>query len=125
MFGKIEDNKYSFKLKLYHHKIEDEFLEDLDSSIEYKPTCIHDDFIPTEDASNYIVLDAFYDIQAFDKNYVEDKVYCTLIDIEVSNYTNYMGEADQNIYSRILSHEVISDDVDKWYKENVLEKSYE
>lgn len=113
-----ERNTYNFELAIWHHKLDEESLEDLQVEWVYRGKHIYDVYDPSESINCYLTLDAFGDISNHDEDYKEGLVYKTILDVEVTYYTNYCGEGDEDVYTSVRSHEIISANVDKWYEDN-------
>jgi len=110
-----ETDTYEFSFILWHHKLDDESLEDLQIEIQYKPKTTYDF---SDDVNCYLTLEAFSDIQSYDTDYKGGLVYKTVINIEISYYKDYYGGVDADVVANVCSHEIVSTNVDKWYKDN-------
>lgn len=111
-------NTHNFELIIWHHKLDEESLEDLQVEWVYRGKHTYDDYDPSDSINCYLNLDAFGDISNHDEDYKEGLVYKTILDMEVTYYTNYCGEGDEDVYTVIKSHGIVSTNVDKWYKDN-------
>lgn len=111
-------NVRRFELTIWHHKLDEESLEDLQVEFKYNMQHMYDNYDPSESINCYITLDAFGDIIHYDEDYKEDLVYKTILAMEVTYYINSCGEGDEDVYTVIKSHEIVSTNVGKWYNDN-------
>ena len=107
-----------FELTIWHHKLDEESLEDLQVEVKCKVSDIEGNYGLSESINCYLILEAFGDITNYDEDYKEGLVYKTTLDMKVTYYTNYCGEGDEDVDATIKSHEIVSSNVDRWYNDN-------